>query len=129
MGQLPSDTSYTRYPNRMKLSLEPGEVPFKVGDTLVVNLPYHTLAEPIVVDTDNKPYFQAEVIRIFLEFPTVVSVIKERKDIHHFAVTSITYDLKPLGFYEGAGRVTLRLDLTQNEKLLFATEEDLFLER
>ncbi|WP_143100884.1 hypothetical protein [Spirosoma endophyticum] len=62
----------------MKLSLEPGEVPFRVGDTLVVNLPYHTLADPIVVDIDNKPYFQAEVMRIFLEFPTVVSVIKER---------------------------------------------------
>lgn len=111
----------------MKLSLEPGEVPFKVGDRIFVNKPYESMIDEVHL-TDNKPYFEAEVVRIFLEFPTVVSIVKERKDVHHFAIDVITYDLKPLGFYRGASRVALRVDLTSNENLLFATEKQLLKE-
>lgn len=112
----------------MKLSLEPGEIQFKVGDTIFVNQPYSTLVDSKIL-TDHKPYFEAEIVRIFLEFPTTVSIVSEPKEIHHFAVTVITYDLRPVGFYLNAGRVTVRIDLTSEENFLFATEGQLLKEQ
>ncbi len=108
----------------MKLSLEPGELPFKVGDKVFVNQPYSTMISQKIL-TDNKTYFEAEIVRIFLEFPANVSIISERKEIHHFAVKVITYDLKPLGFYQNADRVTVRIDLGIKENFLFATKDEL----
>jgi len=112
----------------MKLSLEPGELPFKVGDRIFVNQPYSTMVNQEVL-TDNKPYFEADIVRIFLEFPNTVSIISERKEVHHFAVTVITYDLKPVGFYQNESRVTVRIDLSTKESLLFATEDKLLKEQ
>ena len=108
----------------MKLSLEPGEVQFKVGDKVFVNQPYSTMVD-IEILSDNKPYFEAEIVRIFLEFPTTVSIVSERKEIHHFAVKVITYDLRPVGFYRNASRVALRTDSSTEENFLFATESEL----
>lgn len=112
----------------MKLSLDPGEIQFKVGDRIFVNQPYSSMIDRKIL-TNNKPYFEAEIVRIFLEFPTTVSIISEPKDIHHFAVTVVTYDLKPVGFYQDANRVTLRIDLTSKENFLFATEDLLLKEQ
>lgn len=112
----------------MKLSLEPGEVQFKVGDIIFVNQPYSSMVNK-EIQTDNKPYFEAEIVRIFLEFPSTVSIVSERKPVHHFAVTVITYDLKPVGFYKNASRVTLRVDLATKENFLFATEDKLLKEQ
>lgn len=112
----------------MKLSLEPAEVQFKIGDRIFINQPYSSMVNE-EISTDNKPYFEAEIIRIFLEFPTTVSIVSERKETHHFAVKVITYDLKPVGFYRNARRVTLRIDLDTEEKYLFETEDKLLKEQ
>ena len=112
----------------MKLSLEPGELPFKVGDIIFVNQPLSTMTDKEIL-TNNKPYFEAEIVRIFLEFPTTVSIVSERKETHHFTVKIITYDLKPVGFYQSERRVTLRIDLDTKENFLFATEAKLLEEQ
>ncbi len=112
----------------MKLSLEPGELPFKVGDRIFVNQPYSTMVNQKIL-TDNKPYFEAEIVRIFLEFPNTVSIISERREVHNFAVTVITYDLKPVGFYQNESRVTVRIDLTAEKNFLFATKDKLLKEQ
>ncbi|MBC8156121.1 MAG: hypothetical protein H7Z72_24805 [Bacteroidetes bacterium] len=105
----------------MRLNLKPVTIPFKVGDVVFVNQPYSSLADTPSA-TDHKPYFKAEIVRIFLEFPSAVSVVQERKDVHDLVMTLITYDLKPLDFYAGSRRVTWRVDLESSESWLFSTE-------
>lgn len=110
----------------MELSLEPGEIPFKVGDHVFISYPYGTMNSGATID-NHKTYFEAEVVRIFIEFSNAMSIVSNRKDIHHFAITVVTYDLKPMKFYKGQGRVTLRVDLESNEKFVFDNEENLLL--
>lgn len=110
----------------MKLILEPGEIPFKVGDHVFISHPYGTMNNDATIDS-HKDYFEAEIIRIFIEFSNAMSIVKERKDIHRFAITVITYDLKPIEFYKGQGRVTLRVDLRSDEKFVFDSKENLLL--
>lgn len=90
-----------------------------------VNQPYSSLVDTPSV-SDHKPFFQAEIVRIFLEFSSAVSVVQERKDVHDLAITLITYDLKPLNFYAGARRVTWRIDLESTEKWLFKSEAEMW---
>ena len=110
----------------MKLSLDPGEIPFKVGDHVFISHPYGTMNNDANIDS-HKNYFEAEIIRIFIEFSNAISIIKERKDTHHFAITVITYDLKPTEFYKSQDRVTLRINLRSNEKFVFDSKENLLL--
>jgi hypothetical protein len=110
----------------MKLNLEPGEIPFKVGDHVFISHPYGTMNHDATLDS-HKNYFEAEIIRIFIEFSNSMSIIKERKNTHHFAINVITYDLKPIDFYQDQDRVTLRVDLRSDEKFVFDTEKNLLL--
>lgn len=109
----------------MRLSLKPVTIPFKVGDIVFVNQPYSSLTDTPSV-SDHKSFFQAEIVRIFLEFSNAVSVVQERKDVHDLDITLITYDLKPLNFYAGSRRVTWRIDLASAEQWLFKSEAEMW---
>ena len=108
----------------MKLSLKPAVIPFKVDDEVFINQPYSSFNHAYVGD-DSRVYFQARIIRIFLEFSDKVSIVKERKDVHDLEVTTIIYDLKPIGPLEGAGRIALHVDLEAAEAKVFANKEEL----
>lgn len=108
----------------MKLSLKPAVIPFKVDDEVFVNQPY-TSFNHAYSGSNNQVYFQARIIRIFLEFSDKVSIVKDRKEVHDLEVTTIIYDLKPIGSLEGEGRVALHVDLEAVDQKVFANEEDL----
>ncbi len=108
----------------MKLNLKPVEVPFNVGDEVFVNQPYGSFNHAYSGD-DNRVYFHARIVRIFLEFSDKVSIVKERKDVHDLEVTTIIYDLKPIGSLEGAGRIALHVDLEAVEPKVFSSEAEL----
>lgn len=112
--------------NKMKLVLRPVETPFRVGDTVFVNLPYSSLATNESTDLANdQGYFEAVIVRIFLEGLKPLTIIAEPKEIHELIVTNIIYDLKPMGIYKGAVRVALNIDVESKALLLFSTEKEL----
>ncbi|WP_460913084.1 hypothetical protein [Spirosoma areae] len=108
----------------MKLSLKPREIPFKVKDIVFINQPYAILNRTPLSEHDSV-YFQAEIIRIFLDFSQKFSVVKERQDIHIIEVNTIMYDVKPIGTHEGLSRVAISIDLDDTEQKIFGSLESL----
>ena len=111
---------------KMTLSMKPIDTPFRVGETVFVNIPYSSLATTETSEWANdKGYFEASIVRIFLEGLKPLSVISEAKDNHELVITNIIYDLKPLGKHKKCNRVPLTVDVHSESILLFATENEL----
>lgn len=111
---------------KMTLSMKPIDTPFRVGETVFVNIPYSSLATTETSEWANdKGYFEASIVRIFLEGLKPLSVISEAKDNHELVITNIIYDLKPLGKHKKCNRVPLTVDVYSESTLLFATEKEL----
>ncbi|MEZ0610464.1 hypothetical protein ACAW74_18260 [Fibrella sp. WM1] len=110
----------------MKIALQLLETPFNVGDTVFVNLPYCSLdtskSDNTIVD---RGYFEATIVRIFLEGLRPHLVVTEPKATHELAITNLIYDLRPVGIDKGANRVPLNIDLESTTRILFATEQEL----
>lgn len=110
----------------MTLTMKPVTTPFKVGETVHVNIPYSSLATTETSEWANdKGYFEAKIVRIFLEGLKPLSVISEPKDNHELTITNIIYDLKPVGMPKGASRVALNIDVESKSILLFGSEKEL----
>lgn len=110
----------------MKLVLKPVETPFNVGDIVFVNLPYSSLSTTESTDRANdQGYFEASIVRIFLEGLKPLSIVAEPKDTHELIITNIIYDLKPGGIHKGSNRVALNIDVESKSVLLFSTEKAL----
>lgn len=111
---------------KMTLSMKPIDTPFRVGETVFVNIPYSSLATTETSEWANdKGYFEASIVRIFLEGLKPLSVISEAKDNHELVITNIIYDLKPLGKHKKCNRVPVTVDVHSESTLLFATEKEL----
>lgn len=100
----------------MKLSLQPREVPFMVGDTVWVN------------QSDGKanqqPDYQAKIIQIILDGKLTNSlVVRQREDNHVLTITTAIYDLKPTGDDDGMKRQTIEVSLESDQTNLFETKE------
>ncbi|MEZ0610463.1 hypothetical protein ACAW74_18255 [Fibrella sp. WM1] len=110
----------------MKVTLKPLEIPFRVGDTVFVNLPYSSLntSEQSYL-LDDKSYFEATIVRIFLQGLQSPTVVATSKEFHELAITNLVYDLKLVEGTKGNNRVPLVVDLASTRKLLFATEQEL----
>ena len=103
----------------MELQLKPTQIPFMVGDTVVVNQPYdHTLNQAAT--------FQGQIIQIILDgsLPTS-SVVRNRQDIYQLVVSSVVYDLKPLGNHQGLPRVLVAVQLLPLQRVLFGSQHEL----
>jgi hypothetical protein len=106
----------------MKLSLRPVEIPFMIGDTVWV--------DQFCGDTNQYPYFQAQIIQIILDGSLANSVvIRQRHEVHDIVVSSGIYDLKPSGVQKGLPRVTLTIGFLEPQVTLFETEADLLSHR
>lgn len=108
----------------MKINLTPLELPFKVGDTVFVNQEHGARLTETTGPT--YPYFEAEVVRIFLDGRLEeLSVISEPLDTFDLEVKTVVYDLKPVGKYSDLVRMPLRLSLPIKEPKLFKSETEL----
>lgn len=108
------------------LTLRPVKTPFRVGETVYVNIPYSSLATTETGEWANdQGYFEAIIVRIFLEGLKPLSVLSEAKAEHELMITNLIYDLRPMGKHEGCGRVALNIDVESKSILLFDTEEEL----
>lgn len=102
----------------MKLSINPAEIPFAIGDTVWVNQPCG--------ETNQYPYFQAQIIQIILDGTLTNSmVIRKRGVAHELLISSGVYDLNPTGDYERFDRVTVSVDFLTPQRTLFANEASL----
>jgi hypothetical protein len=110
----------------MTLTMKPIKTPFRVGETVYANIPYSSLATTETSEWANdQGYFEALIVRIFLEGLKPLSIISEPKEDHELMITNIIYDLKPLGKHKGSNRVALNVDVESKSILLFATEKEL----
>lgn len=108
------------------LTLRPVKTPFRVGETVYVNIPYSSLATTETGEWANdQGYFEAIIVRIFLEGLKPLSILSEAKAEHELMITNLIYDLKPTGKHKGSNRVALNIDVESKSILLFATEKEL----
>lgn len=111
---------------KMKLTLKPVETPFRVGETVFVNMAYSILAtNELGEQATDQGYFEAVIIRIFLEGLRPLTIVSEPKDEHVLVITNLIYDLKPLGKHKGSNRVALNVNVDSKSLLLFADEKGL----
>lgn len=103
----------------MRLTLKPVELPFMVGDIVIVNQPYENKA-------DERSYFQAQIMQIILDGSIrSSSVIRVRQEAHQLVISSVMYDVKPLGEHQGLPRKLVEVQLLPLEQILFSSQEAL----
>lgn len=108
------------------LVLRPVKTPFRVGETVFVNIPYSSLATTETGEWANdQGYFEAVIVRIFLEGLKPLSILSEAKDEHELVITNLIYDLKPMGRHKGSSRVALNVDVESKSILIFSSEKEL----
>lgn len=107
----------------MKLVLKPAEIPFKVGDIIFVNQPHPDAPAEVA---HRNLFFEAQILRIFLA-PSLshLSIISERKEQHQLEITTIIYDLKPVGTYADLARVPLEINIEADLIEIFASQHEL----
>lgn len=102
----------------MRLTLKPVEVPFMVGDIVIVNQPYENKA-------NGQSYFQAQIMQIMLDGSIRnTSVVRVRQEVHQLVISSAMYDMKPLGEHQGLPRKLVEVQLLPLEKVLFSSQEE-----
>lgn len=103
----------------MKLTLNPPDIPFMVGDLVWVAQPHGHLSTPHCL--------QGQIMQIIFPGGSMhyASVIRQRKEEHELFIRRAVYDLKPVGDDAGAPRISVDVELCSAVETLFGTREAL----
>jgi|GEM_PF-6148702 len=108
----------------MDIVFKPVSVPFTVGDVVFVNQPHGDRMPG--KDGPRHPYFQAEIVRIFLDGRLEeISVITEPTDTYLLEISTVVYELKPVNNYADLVKMPLIVQLPIKEPKFFKSEDEL----
>ena len=75
-------------------------------------------------NTNTQPYFQGQIMQIILDGSLKhTTVVRQRKEIHELIISTVVYDLKPVGDHAGVPRVGVEIELFSTIETLFASRE------